>query len=234
MQRDEPRRRVFVQRTSRDRPKREPRAPAHDAIDEPTARKPHGSGTPRSKFRAAPKLSQSAARDGLTGAVLQSDPNAGPYVSVHRFRLSAGPDGYTHHHVMPFVQGPPPPGGELMYAEDPPPAQEAGVPEEEEEGSPPSSAMNGGADIFGKRKQPDSGMSEGSVRKRRQRAPNGGDLDGDGDMHDLDVGPNGGPKHWTEGEKTKFFTWMLTSDDHWDAFRTRMNTVFREVRSVSV
>ncbi|KAL1937473.1 hypothetical protein VTO73DRAFT_13196 [Trametes versicolor] len=162
---------------------------------------------------------------------VQSDPNAGPYVSVHRFRLSAGPDGYTHHHVMPFVQGPPPPGGELMYAEDPSSAQEAGVPEEEEEGSPPSSAMNGGADIFGKRKQPDSGMSEGSLRKRRQRVPNGGDLDGDGDMHDLDVGPNGGPKHWTEGEKTKFFTWMLTSDDHWDAFRTRMNTVFRECSS---
>ena len=49
---------------------------------------------------------------------------------------------------------------------------------------------------------------------------------------DLEVGPNGGAKHWTEEEKTRFFTWMLTSDEHWDAFKTRMNTVFREVRRV--
>ncbi|RDX57558.1 hypothetical protein OH76DRAFT_1395390 [Lentinus brumalis] len=110
--------------------------------------------------------------------------------------------------------------------------------EEEEEGSPgPSPSIlnvNGSASVNGKRKQPDSATPDASGKKRRQRAAGGsasaagaGGEDGE-EAQDLEVGPNGGAKHWTEEEKTRFFTWMLTSDEHWDAFRTRMNTVFRE------
>ncbi|KAI0635687.1 hypothetical protein C8Q77DRAFT_1071664 [Trametes polyzona] len=168
-----------------------------------------------------------------TAHTVQNDPNAGhgPYVSVHRFSVSAGPEGYAHH-VMPYVQGPPPPhGGELMYsaAADASASQEAAGPGEHahDESSPPSSTMNGAGG--GKRKHSESVPPEGGARKKRQRAfaPGEGGFE-DGEMQDMDVGPNGGPKHWTEDEKTRFFTWLLTSDDHWEAFRTRMNTVFRE------
>ena len=112
--------------------------------------------------------------------------------------------------------------------------------EEEEEGSPgpsPSALLgNGSASVHGKRKQPDSTTSDASGKKRRQRMGGGSvsaagpGVDDGEEAQDLEVGPNGGAKHWTEEEKTRFFTWMLTSDEHWDAFRTRMNTVFREVR----
>ena len=98
-----------------------------------------------------------------------------------------------------------------------------------EEGTPPPLQANG------KRKQPDTGgAADAAGKKRRQRAGGGGGSGGgaeDADeLQDLEVGPNGGAKHWTEEDKSKFFTWMLASDEHWDAFRTRMNTVFREVR----
>ncbi|KAI0768081.1 hypothetical protein BD413DRAFT_494060 [Trametes elegans] len=128
----------------------------------------------------------------------------------------------------------PPPGGELLYGGD---ASGSHVHVEKEpapargEDSPSPPALGNGPSTpgtNGKRKQPDSAAAEGSGRKRRFRASASGEDGGDGDAQDLDVGPNGGPKHWTEEEKTRFFTWMLTSDDHWEAFRTRMNTVFRE------
>ena len=44
-----------------------------------------------------------------------------------------------------------------------------------------------------------------------------------------DVGPSGGPKHWTDEEKARLFHWMLDDDERWEAFGTKMNTVFREV-----
>ena len=106
--------------------------------------------------------------------------------------------------------------------------------EEEDEPPPPPTASTNG-----KRKQPDSATPDAGARKRRQRtaaaggsASAAGGEDGE-DGQDLEVGPNGGAKHWTEEEKTRFFTWMLTNDEHWEAFKTRMNTVFREVRNSS-
>ncbi|PIL29764.1 hypothetical protein GSI_07969 [Ganoderma sinense ZZ0214-1] len=104
-------------------------------------------------------------------------------------------------------------------------------PQEEEEDEPPPPPT---ASTNGKRKQPDSATPDTGAKKRRQRigasgasASAVGAEDGD-DGQDMEVGPNGGAKHWTEEEKTRFFTWMLTSDEHWEAFKTRMNTVFRE------
>ena len=40
---------------------------------------------------------------------------------------------------------------------------------------------------------------------------------------------NPGAKHWSDEEKTKFFIWLLGSDEHWEQFGTKMNTCFREV-----
>lgn len=45
---------------------------------------------------------------------------------------------------------------------------------------------------------------------------------------DNDVGPSGGPKHWTDEEKGRLFHWMLDDDERWEAFGTKMNTIFRE------
>ena len=182
----------------------------------------------------------------------QPDPTH-PYGAVHRAH-AYGPDAYPHH-VMPYVPGPPPPPHphahahappqELMYRVGTPPQEQQqphpalGPPVEPpqgpsqaqtqtqaEEGTPPP-----GASGAGKRKQPDSANGvDVAGKKRRQRVGAAGSAEDMDDGQDLEVGPNGGAKHWTEEDKTKFFTWMLTSDEHWDAFRTRMNTVFREVR----
>ncbi|KAF9815619.1 hypothetical protein IEO21_04479 [Rhodonia placenta] len=78
----------------------------------------------------------------------------------------------------------------------------------------------------GKRKQLDDGgasaQSAASTSRKRRILP----------AHERDeseVGPNGGPKHWTDAEKNSLFQWLLVHDKHWDMFRTKMNTVFREV-----
>jgi len=44
---------------------------------------------------------------------------------------------------------------------------------------------------------------------------------------------NPGAKHWSDEEKTKFFIWLLGSDEHWEQFGTKMNTCFREVREMN-
>lgn len=73
----------------------------------------------------------------------------------------------------------------------------------------------------GKRKQSDGSPGEKSSKKRKQSI---GGLDGD----EITTPDNHGAKHWTDEEKTKFFVWLLGSDEHWDAFSTKMNTCFRE------
>jgi hypothetical protein len=78
----------------------------------------------------------------------------------------------------------------------------------------------------GKRKQHDP-FGEDKGNKRRRQGSYGG-VDGD------EGGTNSeshGAKHWTDDEKTKFFIWLLGSDEHWDTFTTKMNTCFREVIS---
>lgn len=59
--------------------------------------------------------------------------------------------------------------------------------------------------------------------------PIGSGLDGI-ERDEADLGPNGGPKHWTDGEKDTLFHWLLDNDKNWDMFRSKMNTVFRDVR----
>ncbi|KAI0806292.1 hypothetical protein BC629DRAFT_1486731 [Irpex lacteus] len=73
-------------------------------------------------------------------------------------------------------------------------------------------------------------MATGSVeehtpapKKRRQRAIVDGDV-----KEDSDLGPSGGAKHWTDEEKTRLFHWMLTDDNRWESFGSKMNTIFRE------
>lgn len=53
---------------------------------------------------------------------------------------------------------------------------------------------------------------------------NGADL-----RDDYEVGPAGGAKHWTDEEKSRLFHWMLSDDERWEAFGSKMNTIFREV-----
>ncbi|CCL98170.1 uncharacterized protein FIBRA_00164 [Fibroporia radiculosa] len=95
---------------------------------------------------------------------------------------------------------------------------------------PPTSMTSAAA----KRKQPDdSTMSAssgaGPSRKRRQQSVAGAHTgEGTAERDDADVGPNGGPKHWTDSEKSNLFTWLLASDKNWDMFKTKMNTVFRD------
>lgn len=76
-----------------------------------------------------------------------------------------------------------------------------------------------------------SGATAGSKRRRHAAGHAAASISDDGRVieDDPDVGPNGGPKHWTDMEKNNLFTWLLCSDEHWDAFKTKMNTVFREV-----
>lgn len=78
-------------------------------------------------------------------------------------------------------------------------------------------------------------MSTGSVeeltpapKKRKQRGDNV-DI-----KEDSDLGPSGGAKHWTDEEKSRLFHWMLTDDNRWEAFGSKMNTIFREVGRHSV
>lgn len=79
-----------------------------------------------------------------------------------------------------------------------------------------------------KRKSEETSGSTGP-RKRRQYVPIGSGLDGI-ERDEADLGPNGGPKHWTDGEKDTLFHWLLDNDKNWDMFRSKMNTVFRDVR----
>lgn len=72
-------------------------------------------------------------------------------------------------------------------------------------------------------------------RKQRQRlSVTGAHTDTDVEIakDESEVGPSGGPKHWTDEEKARLFHWMLDDDDRWEAFGTKMNTVFREVSNV--
>ena len=65
---------------------------------------------------------------------------------------------------------------------------------------------------------------------KRQRRPTGtGENEGEVAKDEGDVGPSGGPKHWSDEEKSRLFHWMLDNDERWEAFGTKMNTVFREV-----
>ncbi|KZT73127.1 hypothetical protein DAEQUDRAFT_743343 [Daedalea quercina L-15889] len=79
-----------------------------------------------------------------------------------------------------------------------------------------------------KRKSEDASSSVSGPRKRRQYVPIGSGLDGI-ERDEADLGPNGGPKHWTDSEKDSLFHWLLDSDKNWDLFRSKMNTVFRDV-----
>ncbi|KAI0690621.1 hypothetical protein BC835DRAFT_1417656 [Cytidiella melzeri] len=64
-----------------------------------------------------------------------------------------------------------------------------------------------------------------AAKKRKHRADNG---NGEIPKDESDIGPSGGAKHWTDEEKTRLFQWMLTDDSRWEAFGSKMNTIFRE------
>ena len=115
---------------------------------------------------------------------------------------------------VPFHSPPPPQNA-------PPPTQQ---PTEQHDQSPrvPHTPTPGS-----KRKPEDTSGSTGP-RKRRQYVPIGSGLDGI-ERDEADLGPNGGPKHWTDNEKDTLFHWLLDNDKNWDMFRSKMNTVFRDV-----
>lgn len=90
----------------------------------------------------------------------------------------------------------------------------------------------------GKRKQSDAvpGDEKAGKKRRGSQYAQGHAQDhvsgGGGAGEDLLGGAvdNPGAKHWSDEEKTKFFIWLLGSDEHWEQFGTKMNTCFREVR----
>ncbi|KAH9926827.1 hypothetical protein B0H21DRAFT_138175 [Amylocystis lapponica] len=105
---------------------------------------------------------------------------------------------------------------------------------------PSTSALTFAASLSAdlKRKQSEDVSLSSAQRKRRTAAvvqnepmANGDEWSGEdgADREEPDVGPNGGPKHWTDYEKNRLFRWMLCDDQHWDMFRSKMNTVFRDV-----
>ena len=90
-----------------------------------------------------------------------------------------------------------------------------------------------------KRKQSDAMPGDDKSGKRRRGSQYGHShtqdhvsASGGGASEDLLGGTvdNPGAKHWSDEEKTKFFIWLLGSDEHWEQFGTKMNTCFREVR----
>ncbi|KZT07661.1 uncharacterized protein LAESUDRAFT_742775 [Laetiporus sulphureus 93-53] len=100
-----------------------------------------------------------------------------------------------------------------------PPTQVIYPPSQSQSRSQPGTPSTSPA-AAGKRKETEDGSHNPAPRKRRPPSLPNGD--------DPDVGPNGGPKHWTDSEKTSLFNWLLLHDNHWDMFRTKMNTVFRD------
>lgn len=83
-----------------------------------------------------------------------------------------------------------------------------------------------------------NGSEDETQLSRRQRPrlfASGAHTDTDAELmkEDSEVGPSGGPKHWTDEEKARLFHWMLDDDERWEAFGTKMNTIFREVSSIS-
>lgn len=79
-------------------------------------------------------------------------------------------------------------------------------------------------------------ISAGSVeeqapasKKRKARAHHANAENGGESRDDNDVGPAGGAKHWSDEEKSRLFHWMLSDDERWEAFGSKMNTIFREV-----
>lgn len=79
----------------------------------------------------------------------------------------------------------------------------------------------------------DGATGDGQQAKRVRRATTAGAVDSELEAlrDESDVGPSGGPKHWTDEEKGRLFHWMLDDDERWEAFGTKMNTIFREVRA---
>ena len=90
----------------------------------------------------------------------------------------------------------------------------------------------------GKRKQPETVLGDEKTGKRRRGSQYGqghaqDHVSGGGAAGEDLLGgaiDNPGAKHWSDEEKTKFFIWLLGSDEHWEQFGTKMNTCFREVR----
>lgn len=88
----------------------------------------------------------------------------------------------------------------------------------------------------GKRKQSDAIPGDGKHGKRRRGSQYGqghaqDQVSGGGAAGEDLLGgavDNPGAKHWSDEEKTKFFIWLLGSDEHWEQFGTKMNTCFRE------
>lgn len=63
----------------------------------------------------------------------------------------------------------------------------------------------------------------------------GGDDDEDADGGEGEGGMSTAARHWSDDEKTKLFVWLLgrDMDEHFDALKTKKNTCFREVSSIS-
>ncbi|PCH42284.1 hypothetical protein WOLCODRAFT_89730 [Wolfiporia cocos MD-104 SS10] len=83
----------------------------------------------------------------------------------------------------------------------------------------PSSSVSAG-----KRKQ----LADGSIVTPSPRKRRANPIVFSGDVDDSDVGPNGGPKHWTDTEKNSLFNWLMVPDKNWEMFKSKMNTVFRD------
>lgn len=99
---------------------------------------------------------------------------------------------------------------------------------------------------LGKRKEshegpntPGYGPSTGKKRRYGQPIAPRPSLDGEvSDLGDQDAEGEAssgvGWKHWTDEEKDELFRWMLGDDERWAAFRTKMNNVFRDVRTLAL
>lgn len=99
-------------------------------------------------------------------------------------------------------------------------------------GAGPSTVNGNGTGSKRKDKAAGSG-DEGAPppKKRRAARPSLNKGDGADGGDDEDVGPGGGAKHWTVEEKTRLFSWILEDDERWEQFGSKMNVIFREVRT---
>lgn len=95
-------------------------------------------------------------------------------------------------------------------------------------GPPPGNPSTPGA-IAGQKRKPDDEQGQSPQKRRGKEAA---DVEipesGGGDARQM------GARHWTDEEKGKLFDWLVGEDRNWEGFSTQMNTVFREVSSLTI
>ena len=94
----------------------------------------------------------------------------------------------------------------------------------------PSSSSSAGTKRKDKFARTAVGSGDEAAPPSKKRKPGRTTKDGENGDDD-ELGPGGGAKHWSIDEKTRLFSWILEDDEWWEQFGSKMNVIFREVRT---